>query len=85
MKKNIDVAEEKLSALEMYLAQKNTTLDDELTKYTEQLYSKIVPQNVRDYIEMTTAKRTVKKPKESKEPQKTVSDKANSADGSGQF
>ena len=82
MKKNIDVAEEKLSALEMYLAQKNTTLDDELTKYTEQLYSKIVPQNVRDYIEMTTAKRTVKKPKE---PQKTVSDKANSADGSGQF
>ena len=82
MKKNIDVAEEKLSALEMYLAQKNTTLDDELTKYTEQLYSKIVPQNVRDYIEMTTTKRTVKKPKE---PQKTVSDKANSADGSGQF
>ncbi|HAJ96590.1 MAG TPA: hypothetical protein DCO72_02485 [Ruminococcus sp.] len=57
----------------MYLAQKNTTLDDELTKYSEQLYSKIVPQNVRDYIEMTTAKRTVKKPKE---PQKTVSDKA---------
>ena len=82
MKKNIDVGEEKLSALEMYLAQKNTTLDDELTKYTEQLYSKIVPQNVRDYIEMTTTKRTVKKPKE---PQKTVSDKANSADGSGQF
>ena len=82
MKKNIDVAEEKLSALEMYLAQKNTTLDDELTKNSEQLYSKIVPQNVRDYIEMTTAKRTVKKPKE---PQKTVSDKANSADGSGQF
>ena len=82
MKKNIDVAEEKLSALEMYLAQKNTTLEDELTKYTEQLYSKIVPQNVRDYIEMTTTKRTVKKPKE---PQKTVSDKANSADGSGQF
>ena len=82
MKKNIDVAEEKLSALEMYLAQKNTTLEDELTKYTEQLYSKIVPQNVRDYIEMTTAKRTVKKPKE---PQKTVSDKANIANGSGQF
>ena len=82
MKKNIDVAEEKLSALEMYLAQKNTTLEDELTKYTEQLYSKIVPQNVRDYIEMTTAKRAVKK---SKERQKTVSDKENSVDGSGQF
>ena len=82
MKKNIDMGEEKLSALEMYLAQKNTTLDDELTKYAEQLYAKTVPQNVRDYIEMTTAKRTVKKPKE---PQKTVSDKANIANGSGQF
>lgn len=63
MKKTIDVSEEKLSALEMYLAQKNTTLDEELTKYTEQLYTKTVPQNVRDYIEMTTAKRTLKKPK----------------------
>lgn len=63
MKKNIDVNEEKLSALEMYLAQKNTTLDEELTKYTEQLYTKTVPQNVRNYIEMTAMKRTVKKPK----------------------
>ena len=63
MKKNIDMGEEKLSALEMYLAQKNTTLDDELTKYAEQLYTKTVPQNVRDYIEMTAVKRTVKKPK----------------------
>ncbi|MDE5772721.1 MAG: hypothetical protein K2I06_14060 [Ruminococcus sp.] len=47
----------------MYLAQKNTTLDEELTKYTEQLYTKTVPQNVRNYIEMTAMKRTVKKPK----------------------
>lgn len=63
MKKNIDMNEEKLSALEMYLAQKNTTLDEELTKYTEQLYTKTVPQNVRNYIEMTAMKRTMKKPK----------------------
>lgn len=61
MKKNIDVSEEKLSALEMYLSQKGTDLDAELTKYTEQLYAKTVPQNVRDYIEMTTAKRTVRR------------------------
>ncbi len=53
MKKNIDVNEEKLSALEMYLAQKNTTLDEELTKYTEQLYTKTVPQNVRNYSQQT--------------------------------
>ena len=63
MKKNIDINEEKLSALEMYLAQKNTTLDEELTKYTEQLYTKTVPQNVRNYIEMTAMKRTMKKQK----------------------
>ncbi len=63
MKRNIDVSEEKISALEMYLTQKNTTLDDELTKYTEQLYTKTVPQNVRDYIEMMGGKKPVKKPK----------------------
>ena len=51
MKKTIDVSEEKLTALEMYLAQKNTTLDAELTKFTEQLYLKVVPQNVRDFID----------------------------------
>lgn len=65
MKKNIDVSEEKLSALEMYLAQKDSTLDAELTKYTEHLYTKIVPQNVRDYIETTSARRTSRKPKPS--------------------
>ncbi len=63
MKRNVDVSEEKISALEMYLTQKNTTLDDELTKYTEQLYTKTVPQNVRDYIEMMGGKKPVKKPK----------------------
>ena len=54
MKKNIIVAldNEKLSALKMYSEQKGVTVEDELTKYAEQLYAKIVPQNVRDYIDM---------------------------------
>ena len=65
MKKTINVSEEKLSALEMYLTQKGTTLDAELTQYTEHLYAKTVPQNVRDYIEMTTGRRTARKPKSS--------------------
>ncbi len=54
MKKNIIVAmdNEKLSALRMYSEQKGVTVEDELTKYAEQLYAKIVPQNVRDYIDM---------------------------------
>ena len=57
MKKSISVqiSEEKLSAIEMYLEQKNTTLTAELDKYAEQLYSKIVPQNVREYIEKMSA------------------------------
>lgn len=48
----VNVNEEKLSAIEMYLEQKSTTLAAELDKYIEQLYSKVVPQNVRDFIDM---------------------------------
>lgn len=43
---------EKLSALKMYMAQKNIRLEDELEKTTEGLYNKTVPSNVRDYIAM---------------------------------
>lgn len=59
MKKSISISvgEEKLSAIEMYLEQKNTTLAAELDKYVEQLYQKNVPQNVRDYIEMISVKK----------------------------
>ena len=54
MKKSISISvnEEKLSAIEMYLEQKNTTLAAELEKYADQLYGKVVPQNVRDFIDM---------------------------------
>ena len=57
MRKTISVPidEGRLSAIEMYLEQKNSTLTAELEKYIEQLYGKIVPQNVRDYIEMLAA------------------------------
>jgi len=49
---SISVNEEKLSAIEMYLEQKSTTLAAELEKYADQLYGKVVPQNVRDFIDM---------------------------------
>lgn len=54
MKKSVtvSVSEERLSAIEMYLEQKNTTLATELDKYIDQLYLKTVPQNVRDFIDM---------------------------------
>ena len=59
MKKTITVSinEENLSAIEMYLSQKDTTLAAELDKYVEQTYTKVVPQNVRDFIDMMADKK----------------------------
>jgi hypothetical protein len=65
----LSMSEEKLSALEMYLTQKNTSLAAEIDKYTEQLYSKTVPQNVREYIEMTSDSKQIRKPKPTKNPE----------------
>ena len=63
MKKSISISvnEEKLSAIEMYLEQKNTTLAAELEKYADQLYGKVVPQNVRDFIDMKSMKKPARK------------------------
>ena len=41
---------EKLSALKMYLGQKNTTVEKELTKALDTLYGKTVPAGVREFI-----------------------------------
>lgn len=60
----VQIPEEKMSAIEMYLEQKNTTLAAELDKQVEQIYSKVVPQNVREYIELTS-KQTVRRPRRS--------------------
>ena len=51
-KANISVAfdEEKLSALKMYLGQKNTTVEKELSKALDVLYGKTVPAGVREFI-----------------------------------
>ena len=62
---NISIEAEKLTALEMYLGQKNTKLSDELLKYTEQLYQKYVPLNVRNFIKLTTSKKGIGKEKRS--------------------
>ena len=65
----LSMSEEKLSALEMYLAQRNTTLTAEIDKYTEQLYSKNVPQNVREYIEMTSDSKPIRKQRPTRNPE----------------
>ena len=65
MKKPVTVSidAEKLTALEMYLGQKNLKLAEELEKFSEQLYQKYVPSNVREFIELTAAKKPPKKMK----------------------
>lgn len=65
MKKSVtvNVDAEKLSALNMYLGQKNLKLSEELEKFSEQLYQKYVPSNVREFIELTAAKKPPRKAK----------------------
>ena len=48
----ISFDEEKLSALKMYMEQKNVKLEDELEKALENLYTKNVPSGVRGFIDM---------------------------------
>ena len=59
MKKSISISVEgeKLSALNMYLEQKSLSLEDELNKAVDTFYQKIVPANVREYIDMITAEK----------------------------
>lgn len=52
-----------MTALEMYLGQKNMKLTEELEKFSEQLYQKYVPSNVREFIELTAAKKPPRKTK----------------------
>ena len=49
---NISYDEEKLSALKIYLEQKSLELEDELIKELDTLYTKNVPANVREFIEL---------------------------------
>ncbi len=49
---SISYDEEKLSALKLYLDQKGTEVEDELTGALDLLYTKNVPSGVRDFINM---------------------------------
>ncbi|MBQ9969391.1 MAG: hypothetical protein IJP15_02710 [Oscillospiraceae bacterium] len=69
-KANITIAydAEKLSALKLYLGQKNLSVEAELVAATDNLYIKTVPANVRDFIELQAgnAKLNERKKKEAK-------------------
>ena len=53
-KTNVTISfdEDKLTALRLYMEQKDLQLEDELTKAMEGFYGKHVPSNVREFIEM---------------------------------
>ena len=68
---NISFDEDKASALVLYFSQKGATVETELEKSLDTLYSKTVPAGVRDFIDMksgTASTSAVPKPKKPKSP-----------------
>ena len=79
----ITLAPEKLSALTMYTKQKNTSAEAELEKYAEHLYQKIVPQKVRDFIDMMSGQSDQKPKKKSEQKKNSDENSVIAADVSG--
>ena len=55
--------DEKLSAIKLYMSQRDLDFKEELEKSVDSLYAKYVPANVREFIDMksTISKQTKKK------------------------
>jgi hypothetical protein len=62
--------EDKLSALRLYLAEKDIQVEDALVKALESLYAKAVPQQVQHYLELRSgmADNAPTKPKQEAKP-----------------
>lgn len=76
MKKCIMVSyeEEKLLALRMYAEQRGASVEEELAQAAEAMYQKIVPANVRSFLDMKV---------ESQKPKKKPRDTSASVVGDG--
>ena len=59
---NIFYDDEKLSAVRMYMKQKDLDIKSELEKTIDSMYAKYVPSNVREFIDM----KAVQKPSRTK-------------------
>lgn len=70
--------EEKLSALKMYLEQKNQTVEAELENSLSVLYNKTVPAGVREFLDLRSGTTPPVKPKRAK------SSPASAVDASGE-
>ena len=77
----ISYDEEKLAALRLYLGQKNQTVEEELLAATDNLYTKTVPGNVREFIDLRAGK-TVSEPKKRK-PKSQVETETTDNDSAG--
>lgn len=51
---------EKLNALRLYLKQKDLALETELAKAVDNLYNRVVPQGVREFVEMQAASKSIR-------------------------
>lgn len=55
--------DEKLSAIKMYMSQRDLDFKSELEKAVDSLYAKYVPANVREFIDMKSSQMKSPKPK----------------------
>ena len=58
--------QEKLRAIQFYLAKGNTSLEAELDRFLERLYKKYVPAQTREYIESRESSEEPARPKSGK-------------------
>ena len=58
--------DEKLSAVKLYISQRDLDFKEELEKSVDSQYSKYVPANVREFIDMKDSQVKTPKPKKPK-------------------
>ncbi|WP_296153752.1 DUF6103 family protein [Ruminococcus sp.] len=58
--------DEKLSAIKLYMSQRDLDFKEELEKSVDALYAKYVPANVREFIDMKSSQVKPPKPKKPK-------------------
>lgn len=58
--------DEKLSAIKLYMSQRDLDFKEELEKSVDSLYAKYVPANVREFIDMKCSQVKPPKPKKPK-------------------
>ena len=58
--------DEKLSAIRLYMSQRDLDFKEELEKSVDSLYAKYVPANVREFIDMKSVLAKPPKPKKPK-------------------